>query len=76
MTAQKNDRDEREARRILERAERETEPSGPAPDTGAQCDDPIEYWGTRIGRALGLVLAVAMMIWLGLFLLGHGQGPA
>lgn len=71
-TAEKNDRDEREARRILERVARETEPSGPAQDIGAVRDDPIEYWGTRIGRALGLVLAVAMMVWLGLFLLGHG----
>ena len=30
--------------------------------------DPIEVWGTRIGRILGLLLALGLMVWLVLFL--------
>ncbi|WP_421915697.1 hypothetical protein [Mesorhizobium sp.] len=72
---------EDESRRILERIARETDPAGAsfvaravkdAHDhvTAADADrsDPIEYWGTRVGRTLGLVLAVGLMIWLVLFI--------
>ncbi|WP_338011919.1 hypothetical protein [Mesorhizobium sp. ORS 3428] len=63
--------DESESRRILERVARETRPGGvsfiarTAKDardrmTAADADrsDPIEYWGTRIGRTLGLIVAI------------------
>jgi len=76
---------ERESRRILSGIARETEPGGAsfiartakgAHDhlTAADADpaDRIEYWGTRIGRVLGLVLAVAMLIWLVLFVVQAG----
>ena len=72
---------EKESRRILERIARETDPSGTSfvartakgmRDHVAAADadrtDPIEVWGTRIGRILGLLLALGMMVWLVLFL--------
>ena len=31
---------------------------------GADQTDPIEVWGTRIGRTLGLVFALGLLIWL------------
>ncbi|TIQ45518.1 MAG: hypothetical protein E5X61_15400 [Mesorhizobium sp.] len=68
-----------ESRRIIERVARETDPASfiartakGARDhvTAADADqsDPIEYWGTRIGRALGLVIAIGLLIWLVLFI--------
>lgn len=70
------DRDsEHESRRILDRIARETEPGGLPSDRHSgdrsNIDDPIEYWGTRIGRTLGLVLAVAMMIAVVYYLARH-----
>jgi len=79
MTA-RQDRD-LESRRILERVERETTPGGTSAVTraarnardhvtaaDADRSDPIEYWGTRIGRALGLLIALGLMVWLVLFI--------
>ncbi|WP_027169123.1 hypothetical protein [Mesorhizobium sp. WSM3224] len=67
--------DETESRRILERVERETAPGGAsfiartAKDahyhaTAADRADPIEYWGTRIGRTLGFFIAIGLLVWL------------
>ena len=69
--------DEAESRRILERVQQETSPGGAsfvgraAKDardriTAADADraDPIEYWGTRIGRTLGFVIAIGLLAWL------------
>ncbi|MDX8478299.1 hypothetical protein RFN28_07370 [Mesorhizobium sp. VK24D] len=69
--------DEKESRRILERVARETTPGGAsfiartargARDhvTAADADrsDPIEVWGTRIGRTLGLIVAIGLLAWL------------
>lgn len=69
-----------ESRRIIERVARESDPGGTsfiaqaakgARDHVAAADadrsDPIEYWGTRIGRALGLLIAIGLLVWLVLF---------
>lgn len=77
--AERQDNDS-ESRRIIERMARETDPGGTsflartaksARDHVAAVDadrsDPIEYWGTRIGRALGLIVAIGLLIWLVLF---------
>ncbi|SFO42453.1 hypothetical protein SAMN03159463_01846 [Mesorhizobium sp. NFR06] len=69
--------EEIESRRILERVARETAPGGAsfiartAKDardhmTAADADraDPIEYWGTRIGRTLGFFIAIGLLVWL------------
>ena len=34
--------------------------------TAAKADqsDPIEVWGTRIGRTFGLIFAVGLLVWL------------
>ncbi|MDX8525238.1 hypothetical protein RFM68_12025 [Mesorhizobium sp. MSK_1335] len=69
--------DETESRRILERVAHETEPGGAsfiartAKDArdrvtaaGADRADPIEYWGTRIGRTLGFIIAIGLLVWL------------
>jgi hypothetical protein len=83
MATPHEDEGEREARRILERVARETDPNRAASlvhgaakgarhrFAAADVDqtDKIEYWGTRIGRALGLVLTVLLMVWLGYFIL-------
>jgi len=68
---------ETESRRILERIERETSPGGTsfvaraakgARDHIGAADadraDPIEVWGTRIGRALGLIITIGLLVWL------------
>ena len=61
-----------ESRRILDRVNHETASGGlsviertkghfSAEDADAA--DPIEIWGTRIGRFLGLLVLIAMFIW-------------
>lgn len=75
----------RESRRILERARRDSDVVGAsafsrsvneARDhfTGRDADpnDPIEVWGRRIGRTLGLVGFIGLAIWLVLHLTRTG----
>ena len=70
-----------ESRRILERVSREAESGGhSAIDRAARRardhvtaadvdrDDWVEYWGTRIGRMLGLLLLVGLIVWLVIYL--------
>ena len=85
MTQQGDSGRETESRRIIERVSRETEggdmsivgrAARRARDhvTAHDVDraDWAEYWGTRIGRVLGLVLVAGLTIWLVLFVLGDG----
>ncbi|RWP43283.1 MAG: hypothetical protein EOR04_09550 [Mesorhizobium sp.] len=69
-----------ESRRIIERVASETDPASSVARTakGARDDvtaadadraDPIEYWGTRIGRVLGLIVGIGLLIWLVLFII-------
>jgi hypothetical protein len=72
---------EAESRRILDRVEREAEAGGSrlsraamrARDHIAAEDadksDWAEYWGTRIGRSLGIMILVGLLIWLILFIM-------
>jgi hypothetical protein len=60
-----------EARRIIERIDRESASGGLVERTkghfSAEDADPadhIEVWGTRIGRILGLLVLIAMIIWV------------
>jgi hypothetical protein len=65
-----------ESRRILDRIARESDPSGSlAVRTARRVEkhmraedadqaDPIEVWGTRIGRVIGIVLLVVLLGWL------------
>lgn len=76
--ASPKDRDsEEESRRILDRVARESEGGGKsyvARKTGemrdhlsasdVDKDDRIEHIGTRIGRILGFVLTVGLLVWL------------
>ncbi|UVK39859.1 hypothetical protein LHFGNBLO_001271 [Mesorhizobium sp. AR10] len=77
--AERPDSDD-ESRRIIERVAHESDPGGTsfvartakgARDhvTAADADrsDPIEVWGTRVGRVLGLAIALGLLIWLVLF---------
>ncbi|PYE87993.1 hypothetical protein C7477_10935 [Phyllobacterium leguminum] len=77
MQEQKNnDEGQAEARRILDRINRESDPDHGMVARGferaknhlsaADADqaDAIEVWGTRIGRVLGLVLVAAAILWL------------
>jgi hypothetical protein len=62
-----------ESRRILDRVSRESAAGGMSviertkshfSARDADADDTIEVWGTRIGRFLGLLVLIAMFIWL------------
>jgi hypothetical protein len=73
---------EREARRIIERVNAETDISAGivtrsafqrAPQ--ADKDDWIERTGTRIGRAASVVLFFGLLIWLAISLFGLGETP-
>lgn len=76
------DRNE-ESRRILDRIARESDTSGlmarttqRARDhftaTDADRSDWIEHLGTRIGRILGLIITIGIVIWLVAFLIRGG----
>jgi len=66
--------DEDESRRIISRVGAESEPtmaqrakrrvSDHMAARDAPEDDWVEVWGSRIGRALGLVFFFGLMIWL------------
>ena len=85
MPKRRAEEEDAESRRILARLAGEENPGGASfvvrqaksvkqHITAADADrsDPIEYWGTRIGRVLGLALAVALMVWLVIFLVRGG----
>ncbi len=70
-----------ESSRIIERINRESATGGisvverakghfAAKD--ADSADTIEVWGTRIGRFLGLLVVIAMLIWLISSIVGEG----
>jgi hypothetical protein len=74
MSGEDRDR-EAESRRILARVAREAEADGASARTAGQArhdrdaeeadkDDWAEYWGTRIGRGLGVVLLIGLLAWL------------
>ncbi|MBB6465566.1 hypothetical protein HNQ96_001424 [Aminobacter lissarensis] len=77
MASPRDSDSEKESRRILDRIARESEPGGASFVSrntdkmrkhlgAADVDkaDPIEHVGTRIGRILGFVLTVGLMLWL------------
>lgn len=77
MASPRDSDSEKESRRILDRLARESEPGGASfvsrnTDkmrnhlSAADVDkaDPIEHIGTRIGRILGFVLTVGLVLWL------------
>lgn len=85
MAKKREDDGDAESRRILQRMAGETEAGGTsflARKTKGALDrisakdadrsDPIEYWGTRVGRMLGLALAVGLMVWLVIFITRGG----
>ena len=80
MAGREPDRDT-ESRRILDRTAREADSrASPLVSrtakrtrdhlTAADADpaDPIEDWGTRIGRAIGLLVTIGLVVWLIIFL--------
>jgi hypothetical protein len=85
MPKRRAEQEDAESRRILARLAGEADTGGASfivrqakgvknHITAADADrsDPIEYWGTRIGRVLGLAVAVALMVWLVIFLTRGG----
>jgi len=78
MTDQnKTDEAERESRRIVERIDRESETVGTSSlartanktrkhfmGDDKNVDDPIEVWGTRIGRGLSLIGVTVLVVYL------------
>ncbi|MEO9336305.1 hypothetical protein ABFT80_02545 [Mesorhizobium sp. SB112] len=84
MASGHDDDRERESRRILDRVSKEADSSRMSmvgrttkrardhmSATDADQSDRIEYWGTRIGRILGLGFCVVLLIWLVIFVLGR-----
>jgi hypothetical protein len=85
MPDESHDARQRESRRIIERVAHEAESGGRtmidrvarrARDHVAAADvdpeDRIEYWGTRIGRVLGVFLAIGLIVWLTIFIVRSG----
>jgi hypothetical protein len=70
-----------ESRRIIERIDRESASQGTSfvertkghfSAGDADPADPIEVWGTRVGRFLGLLVLIAMIIWVISSIVGKG----
>jgi hypothetical protein len=83
MTGREGDPRQRESRRILERVAMEEGGNGAVARAARRVRDHVsaadadkedwaEYWGTRIGRMLGLVVTVFLLGWLALYLFGGG----
>ncbi|MCO4317448.1 hypothetical protein M8997_009660 [Phyllobacterium sp. 21LDTY02-6] len=77
MAEDKNDND---AARILDRVARESSSDGRSLASrtrghfsarDADPADSIEVWGTRIGRLLGLLVLIAMFVWLMASIFGY-----
>lgn len=76
-----NENRQAESRRILDRIAREADADGASATerrnrpvhTGESADseDWAEYWGTKIGRALGLLLLIGLLIWMIRFLMNR-----
>lgn len=78
----KDEKNEAESRRILQRVSQESDPGGSLiARTARRARDHInaedadkgdwaEYWGTRIGRGLGIGLVVLVVAWFIHFLMG------
>lgn len=72
--------DEAESRRILKRIANEEDAGGSFVTRAAKGafdrvsakdadrSDPLDYWGTRVGRTTGFLLAVGLMVWLVVYL--------
>ena len=82
MASGRNDDHNQESRRILDRVARESEAGGRsliartakrAHDHVSAVDvdpaDPIEHYGTRIGRILGFLVTIGLFLWLISFLI-------
>jgi hypothetical protein len=80
MAKHEADPRQRESERILGRISQEDGAGGRAAGPGraeiaaggTEGEDWAEYWGTRIGRTLGLVITVGLIGWLALYLVGIG----
>jgi hypothetical protein len=80
--ARRDDDSEREARRILDRVEKESSADASLVGRGTSRlrghlnaddvdqTDRIEVWGTRVGRGIGFLITLAIIGWLVLYLLG------
>lgn len=81
--AKQEDEGQVESRRILDRIAHEEQSSGlgvagrtmkRARDHLSAADvdqgDWAEYWGTRIGRGLGFLILMAILVWLAVYLAG------
>ena len=69
MNDKRNDSDA-ESRRILDRIN--TQMGASASRSGEDRDDWPEYWGKRIGRALGMVFLLVVIYWLYELIKGTG----
>jgi len=59
-----SDAKSRQGRNIASRAGREGDIlAGYGPPSAEPEDDPIDRLGTKIGRALGIVITIGLMIW-------------
>lgn len=63
------DKNEKEAREIMRRVEREADGAPFGGRNQDDSDDPVEVWGTRVGRGLGLLITIflllAFIVWFG-----------
>ena len=81
----RKDDGETESRRILDRIDKESATGGQGfvarridrtrdhlSGVDVDPDDKIELWGTRIGRGLGFVITIILVLWLVVYLTGGG----
>jgi hypothetical protein len=77
LTDKRDDDERAESRRIIERVSQEADSGGRSTIDRARNhlaardvdrDDWAEYWGTRIGRTIGAVFLVGLIVWLVLYL--------
>ena len=83
MAKTQSDPRKRESERILERVDMEESGGTMFGRTARRLRDHVsasdadrndwaEYWGTRIGRAIGLIVTLILVAWLFLYLFGAG----
>ena len=76
-TQKRKEQAEAESQRILDRVSRESEGSSMMTRArdhisarDAEQNDPIELWGTRIGRAIAVTTLTALILWILLYVFG------
>lgn len=78
MTRESDRQSKADSRRIIDRVSREADAGGrPPPGVDgkgydAEPEDWVDVWGTRIGRSLGFLVVIGLIVYLGLLVTRGG----